>query len=101
MDGALERFADNEEIYEKYLNRFQSDTHMEAVQAALREGDYQKVLEQAHAMKGMTGTLGMDALYKACSAVVSAVRAEQYQELPQLVAQMQESYERVMTYYQA
>lgn len=100
VEGALERFAGNVEIYEKYLNRFQTDTHMAAVEDAMKNGNYQKVLEEAHAMKGMTGTLGMDELFSACSDVVTAVRNSQEDSLPELVEHMKFEFDRVMSVYQ-
>ena len=73
---------------------------MAAVKDAMAENDYNKVLEQAHAMKGMTGTLGMDDLYHSCSDVVQAIRNEKTDTLPGLVDKMENSYQKVMSIYQ-
>lgn len=100
IDCVVERFSGNLEIYEKYLYRFQNDTHMDYIKEAMEEKDYQKVLEHAHAMKGVTGTLGMNELYQKCSEVVSLVRKEEMDSLPEAVEQMNMAYQKIMHIYE-
>lgn len=101
LDDALERFDYQNDLYEKYLLRFQEDKHMSAVKQGMENLDYDFVLREAHAMKGLTGTLGMQNLYEACSAVVSAVRENHTEELPGLVDDMETQYIRIMSIYKA
>jgi HPt (histidine-containing phosphotransfer) domain-containing protein len=41
----------------------------------LKEGDFEKALENAHTMKGITGNLSLTPLFNAYSEVVSLLRA--------------------------
>ena len=74
---------------------------MSAVKRGMADSDYDYVLREAHAMKGLTGTLGMQDLYEACAAVVSAVRENHTEELPALVDTMEHQYIRIMSIYKA
>ncbi len=99
LDDVNERFDGHNDLYEKYLLRFKEDKHMQGVREALAEEDYQKILEEAHAMKGLSGTLCMQQLYLDSSDVVLAVRNEEYDKVSGLVHKMEHSYEKIMNLY--
>ena len=61
-DAALARFMGKQAIYEKYLRKLPEDAHMDAAWAALEQQDEAELLEQVHAIKGLTGTLGITLL---------------------------------------
>lgn len=73
-DAALARFVGKRAIYEKYLMKFLEDKHAEDAAAAYEKKDYNEMLEQTHALKGVAGTLGMTALYEVSSDIVSDLR---------------------------
>lgn len=98
--GAIERFADNQALYEKYLLRFETDTHCADAKKALQEQNYEEVLAQVHALKGMVGTLGMMQYYKVCQDVVDALRANEYEKIPSLMEKVQQEQERIQEIYQ-
>ena len=75
-DAAVERFAGQAAIYEKYLARFLEDPHVDDAKAALAREDYGEVLEQAHALKGLAGTLGMESLQSASAELVNDLRED-------------------------
>lgn len=88
----VRRFSDNEGLYEKYLLKFITDSHMENAQAALKEKDYQKMLEQIHPLKGMSGTLGMKALHSACDKAVKMLRQQQWEFLDDCMNKIEQEY---------
>lgn len=94
--GALERFVGNERLYEKYLQRFLSDTHMADAWKAYESGDVGEVLEQVHALKGLSGTLGMQPLYEACSVVVSEIRDNPSPYLEEKMYRADQIYEKMI-----
>ena len=57
---AMERFGDNEEIFEKFLYRFADNTHFTDGKKAYEQKDYDGVLKAIHALKGFSGTLAME-----------------------------------------
>lgn len=97
--GAIERFADNQVLYEKYLLRFETDTHCKDAMAALEEQNYDEVLAQVHALKGMVGTLGMMKCYQVCQDVVDALRAKKYDAIAGLMEKVQEEQVRIQQIY--
>ena len=74
-DAALARFMGKQAIYEKYLRKLPEDAHMDAAWAALEQQDEAELLEQVHAIKGLTGTLGITGLFEQSAAIVALLRA--------------------------
>ena len=74
-DAALARFMGKQAIYEKYLRKLPEDAHMEAAWTALEQQDDAELLEQVHAIKGLTGTLGITGLFEQSAAIVALLRA--------------------------
>lgn len=95
----LERFADNEKLFEKFLLRYKEDTHYQEGKAAFEKGDYQEVLKQIHALKGVTGTLGMEALYEAASHVVEIIRGKEQGDLQEAMEQLEKEQENILTLF--
>lgn len=97
---AVKRFAGNEKLYEKYLDRFKDDEHLRDADSAMERQDYQEVLEQIHAFKGVFGTLGMDDLYEKSQVVVSAIRAGDTSHLEEQMKDVHVEYDKIMKYYE-
>lgn len=93
---ALARFGDNEMLFEKFLNRFENDEHFEKGKEAYNAGDYTEIVKQIHALKGVSGTLGMERLYQAASDVVDDIRSENFDKLSIDMERMEEEYGIVM-----
>ena len=91
---AMERFGDNEEIFEKFLYRFADNTHFTDGKKAYEQKDYDGVLKAIHALKGFSGTLAMEEVYQASSAVVDNIRKEQYDKLPQNMEWLEKEYQQ-------
>ena len=77
-DGALRRFSGNTALYEKFLFKFPADENFAKITPALQAGDWEGALTAAHTLKGVSGNLGMDRLYRACAETVALLRAEDY-----------------------
>lgn len=94
-DGALARFVGNRGIYEKYLTRFLEDSHGEEAAKAFAQKDYEEMLEQTHALKGVAGTLGMINLHNASADIVNDLREGKYQELETKLQRMRLEQEKI------
>lgn len=94
-DAALARFVGNRDIYERYLEKLLTDTHTIEAETALSAGDYEEVLEQTHALKGLAGTLGMKGLYEISTDIVKDLRDGNREMLPEKLTQMKEEWERI------
>ena len=74
-EGALNRFCGNAALYEKFLLKFPADENFAKIAPAIEAGDMEEALRAAHTLKGVSGNLGMQRLYEACSAMVALIRA--------------------------
>lgn len=74
-EAGLRRFVGNVALYEKYLYRFPQEQEYFKMCQAMQEKDYTEAFKQAHALKGVTATLGLTELYREVSELVEALRA--------------------------
>ena len=96
LENGIKRFAGNEALYEKYLLKFKDDVHYEAAKLAYEAGDFDTLLKEAHTLKGVAGTLGLTDIYQTCSNIVTALRSERTEQVPQLFRLLQHAYEKTM-----
>lgn len=82
-------FAGKEELYVKYLRKYGEDHHLQDAVAAYEKTDYKEVLDQIHALKGLSGTLGFSQMFQSASAIVTDLRREEYQTIGEQLKQMQ------------
>ena len=68
------RFAGNDALYQKFLFKFLDDPSYAQLQDAVAAKNWEAALSAAHTLKGVSGNLGMDALFNASAKVVSLLR---------------------------
>lgn len=95
-ENGKNRFAGNEALYEKYLLKFREDKHFADAKEAFTAGDYQKLLSETHALKGVAGTLGLIDVYQASADIVVAIRTENAGAVPALYETLVASYDKIM-----
>lgn len=76
IDEALNRFMGNSALYEKMLNKLTAAVKDVQVLPFFEAGDNKTALENAHALKGVTGNLSVTPLYKAYTEIVDELRAD-------------------------
>lgn len=62
VEGTVSRFADNDELYMKFLLRYPDEDKMIPVREALAAGDFTALNKAAHKLKGVSVNLGMNTL---------------------------------------
>jgi len=77
--SALERFSGNQEFMEMFIKKFPEDSTIQAVKSSCQGEDWEKILVDVHTLKGTSGNFGFEALFNACSQVVTAIRAKDYE----------------------
>lgn len=77
-DETLDRFSGNQEFLEMFLKKFPDDPTTQAVRSSCQTEDWDKILADVHTLKGTSGNFGFESLFKACSQVVTAIRATDY-----------------------
>lgn len=95
-ENGKKRFAGNEALYEKYLLKFRDDTHYGLARAAFEAADYETLLKETHTLKGVAGTLGLLDIYRVCTEIVNALRTDKPEEVPALMPDLQEVYEKTI-----
>ena len=76
IEEALDRFMGNGALYEKMLNKLTAAVNDVQVLPFFEAGDHKTALENAHALKGVTGNLSITPLYKGYTEIVDELRAE-------------------------
>ncbi len=83
-EGAMERLVDDEELYMTCLVSFKDDPCFPALDQAFSSKDYKVAFEQAHALKGVAGNLGLTPLYTSICNLVEALRASEFTQIDTL-----------------
>lgn len=81
VQTALDRFMGNSAIYEKFLKRFPDDPNYSGIGENIQAGNYEEAYKCAHAMKGVTGNLGLDSIYQKISELVEEMRNKSAEEV--------------------
>ncbi|HPE96146.1 MAG TPA: Hpt domain-containing protein [Bacillota bacterium] len=68
-DSGLRRFLDDTELYEKMLEAFLSDDSYKKILKAYSENNMKSLFDDVHTLKGTSGSLDLERLYKASCAL--------------------------------
>ena len=88
----LHRFADNEKMLEKFLTKFLNDNTFEELKAAVKEKNWENVFRSAHTLKGICGNFDFKGLYNLSAKIVEEYRATNYEPIPNLFVQLEDTY---------
>lgn len=74
IDGALERFVGDEELYRTCLYTVLSDKAFEGLGEALRAGQVSEAFDYAHTLKGVLANMGLTPMYEVIVRMVEPLR---------------------------
>ncbi|WP_195983514.1 Hpt domain-containing protein [Clostridium sp. D33t1_170424_F3] len=92
----LNRFSGNRALMERFIRKFLQDKTYAELCEANRTGDADGMLRAAHTLKGISGNLGMDALYRLCSQMVEDLRAGRLEHIEERFTSIRQEYERII-----
>lgn len=92
----LHRFSGHANIYEKLLKRFPDEPTHIALDEAMEKEDVDAAFAAAHTLKGNTGNLSIDALYRGIFPLVEALRSKDMALAKTLYPEFKEKYEEVV-----
>lgn len=92
-EAGLQRFGNNQALFEKLLLSFLSDPTYKELDVALKALDYKAAFGAAHTLKGVAGNLSLQPLFEACNLLVEELREEHYPPRPVLFESVQLQYE--------
>lgn len=96
IDEGIERFAGNASLYEKMLFKLLDVLKKTAPDPEFDCNDYEDVIEQAHAIKGVTGNLSITPLYEAYTEIVALLRQHQPEQAKVLMKKILPVQEDIM-----
>lgn len=94
-DSALRRFSGNTALYERFLLKFPQDENFGKIGPAFAQGNWGDALTAAHTLKGISGNLGMERLYQACSETVSLLRSDEHERAADSYQEMENAYQQI------
>lgn len=94
--GALGRMMGNEAFFLKMLGKFAQDQTYARLNDAMTAGNMEEVKNMAHALKGITSNLGMDALCQACATMQYVLEGREEGDPQGIFARIQETYQAAM-----
>ena len=73
----IQKFMDSEEMFLKYFKKFfeTADSVVEELYAAIQKGDHAAIENRAHALKGLSGNIGLYGVYDPARNIVDEIRA--------------------------
>ncbi len=83
IPSVMERFVDDEALYEKCLYIFFDDKAFSELNDAIKSNSYQEAFDSAHTLKGVSANLGLTPLYDAICHLVESLRRSEYESAQQ------------------
>lgn len=93
FDTAMERFMDNEAMYEKFLVKFLEDKNFEILKESIDKNDAESAFNAAHTMKGVAANLELNGLLRFLMPIVEILRQNKTEGTNELIKNMDEEYE--------
>lgn len=91
----IERFANNLDMYIKFLNKFCDDKNFIALQESVKNKDFKNMLTHVHTLKGITGNLGLTKLYNICSDMTYQLRTDKGEQAMILAVDLEKEYANI------
>lgn len=89
IEEGLERLGGSSSLYERMLGKLLKLLKTTAPDPDFDCGNYEEIIEQAHAIKGATGNLSVTPLYEAYTEIVNLLRAGKPEEAKALLQKIQ------------
>lgn len=97
VDEALDRFLGNEGLLVKFLLRFSEDKNFARLKQAMDQQDAVEAFEAAHTLKGVTGNLSMEEIFRQVSTLVEDLRAGDLATAADKMPALEDAYFKTMT----
>lgn len=92
----LARFCNEESLLNRFVQSFPTDPTYQNLTNAVISHDNAGIEMQAHTLKGVAGNLGFNRLQDACSDVVSCIRKNMLDTLPDNYEKLKQEYELII-----
>ncbi len=96
VDGAMERFMNNDNMFKKFQLKFPNDPNVGLLKEGLATDDCDKAFRAAHTLKGVCGNLSYVNLAKISSEVTECLRAKDMESAKQKMPELEAEYNRII-----
>lgn len=93
---ALDRVGGSADFYKQLAMKYLDNSHYASLVASMEVADYDEAYKAAHALKGASGNLSFDKLFRASAAVSDALYSGEYQAAEKLMPQVKAANEKVL-----
>lgn len=76
VNNTVSRFMGKEELYLKFLSKFQTDQSVANIQQYISEQNVEEAFKSAHTLKGVAANLGLDPIAQHASDIVELFRGK-------------------------
>ena len=97
VDGALERFLGDEELYVTCLQTVTEDPAFKELEVALKEERTEDAFEHSHTLKGVLANMGLVPMYNINIRIVEPLRAGSQEGLLPIYDELVESNKQLKT----
>ena len=97
IDGTMDRFMNNEALFEKFIFKFLDDDNYEKMMVAKGNNQVEEAFNAAHTLKGVTGNLGINCIYKVSIPLVEILRKSTFEGSEIYFEQMETSYQNIIS----
>ena len=95
LEGAMRRFADDEELYITCLDAFLLDPTKDELDDAIQARLWDEAFTAAHALKGLAGNMGFIPLFHATGELVVLIRAGRISEIGESGRQVRKCFDEI------
>lgn len=95
-EDVYNRMMGNEELVERFMLKFLEDTTIQKVIEDFEHQDMVELEKSSHTLKGISGNLGMKALFETSAQMVNHIRLAQFTSLSQDYADLMQVYEKTV-----
>lgn len=96
VSKATARFAGNERLYQKFLQKFLGDKNFICLDKAVKDKNYKNAEIYAHTLKGVAANLGFNVLAGDSGKVVEHIRNGQYDKIDIDFEQCEAEYKKII-----
>ena len=95
LSSALNRFMDNEQLYERILSKFPMDENFLQMEKCLVENNINQAFSHAHTLKGLAGTLDLTTLLNILTPMTEQLRTGNTEGMQELFNQLKTEYNQI------
>ena len=100
LNLAMNRFMQNEALYEKFLKKFPNDTTFSILKNKMSENNIQESFAAAHTLKGICGNMEFNNLMEIINPLTEKLRISQLDGADELMKELESRYNTICSIIQ-